>query len=79
MRKLLKFICDQQLEDYNELPRLKEPLKERFDVRDHNGNEATAELLNTVVWWEQHPEIWKSLEEILNEKYIVKENCNILV
>ena len=78
MRKLLKFICDQELEEYNELPRLLEPLKARFDVRDRNGNEATADLLSTVVNWEQHPEIWKSLEVILNEKYIVRENCNIV-
>jgi hypothetical protein len=71
MKNLLKFIIDQKIEDYNELPRLVEPLREKFDIKDHNGKEATMELLMAIVWWESHPEIYESLEEILNKKFIL--------
>ena len=73
MQKLLKFIIYQELEDFNELPRLLEPLRENFDIRDHEGNEAAKELLDTIIYWEKHPEIYESLESILNKKYFVKE------
>ena len=73
MQKLLKFVIDQELEDFNELPRLLVPLKDNFDIRDHDGNEATMELLDTIIYWEKHPAIYESLESILNKKYFVKE------
>jgi hypothetical protein len=73
MQKLLKFIIDQELEDFNELPKLLEPLKENFNIRDHEGNEAAKELLDTIIYWEKHPAIYESLESILNKKYFVKE------
>lgn len=60
---------DQKIEDYNELPRLYIPLKNNFDIKDYDGKEATMELLMAIVWWESHPEIYESLEEILNKKF----------
>jgi hypothetical protein len=71
MKKLLKFIIDQEIEDYNEIPRLLVPLSENFNIKDYNGKEATMELLMAIVWWESHPEIYESLEEILNKKFIL--------
>ena len=50
-----------------------ETLKDNFDIRDHDGNEATMELLDTIIYWEKHPAIYESLESILNKKYFVKE------
>ena len=74
MEKVLYFIIEYvrtnniELEDY---PSLLEPLKVNFDIRDYCGQKATKELLDTVIWWENHPEIQDSLEKTLNDKFFI--------
>jgi hypothetical protein len=71
MKKLLEFILDQRLEDIDGLPSLIEPLKEKFNIRNKEGQEATEELINTVIFWEKHTEIYDSLEKFLEEKFVL--------
>ena len=71
MKKLLKFVMDKQLESVNEFSQLLQPLKENFNIKNHNGEEAAEELLSTIIWWENHPEVRESLEELLNKKFIL--------
>jgi hypothetical protein len=59
--------------EVNDYPKLIPLLREKFDIRDHEGNEATKKLLDTIIHWEKHPEIYESLESILNKKYFVKQ------
>jgi hypothetical protein len=72
MKKVINFICgysmanNLEVTDYSKLIPL---LKENFDIRDHNGQEATEELVNTVIFWEKHTEIYDSLEKMLSEKF----------
>jgi hypothetical protein len=63
---------NKQLMDVDEFSTLLQPLRENFVIKNHQGQEATEELLNTIVWWECHPEIYESLEEILNKKFILE-------
>ncbi len=72
MEELLLFVIKQELESLDEYSSLLQPLKENFNIKNHNGEEAAEELLNTIVWWENHPEIYESLEEILNEKFVLQ-------
>jgi hypothetical protein len=71
MKKLIDFIIEQGLvlHDY---PTLHEPLKERFEITDLNGNEAAEQLLIAVMFWEKHTEICDSLEKFLSDKFIIK-------
>jgi hypothetical protein len=57
-----------EVSDYSKLIPL---LKENFDIKDHNGQEATEELVNTVIFWEKHTEIYDSLEKTLNDQFYV--------
>lgn len=57
--------------DVNGLPKLIEPLKENFNIQNKEGQEATEELINTVMFWEKHPEIYESLEKFLEEKFVL--------
>lgn len=71
MKQLLDFIIEQGLE-INDYPKLVEPLKQKFDIKDHNGNEVAEELITAVMFWEKHTEIYDSLEKFLNDRFIVK-------
>lgn len=73
MQKLLNFIIMQRLVEISDLPSLIQPLREKFKIKDKDGNEATEELINSVIFWEKHTEIYDSLEKFLEEKYFVKE------
>jgi hypothetical protein len=46
-------------------------LRENFNIKNREGEEAAEQLLNTVIFWEKHSEIYDSLEKILNEKFIL--------
>jgi hypothetical protein len=70
MKRVIDFIIKQEL-DLKDYPTLLEPLKANFEIRDKNGNEATQELLDTVIWWENTTGIIFSLEKILNDKFYV--------
>jgi hypothetical protein len=63
----------QRLVEISDLPSLIQPLREKFKIKDKDGNEATEELINSVIFWEKHTEIYDSLEKFLEEKYFVKE------
>jgi hypothetical protein len=71
MKTVLYFIIEQRLEDVNGLPNLIEPLKEKFKIRNKEGQEATEELINTVIYWEKHPEIYESLETFLEKNFVL--------
>ena len=74
MKRVIKFIMKQQMEDISSLPNLIPLLKEKFDIRDHCGQEATEELINTVIFWEKHTEIYDSLEKFLNDKFLISNS-----
>jgi hypothetical protein len=63
MKRVIDFIIKQEL-DLNDYPTLLEPLKANFNIKDKEGNEATKELLDTVIWWENNTGIIKSLEKL---------------
>ena len=71
MKKVINFIIEQKMTDVNGLPKLIEPLKENFNIQNKEGQEATEELINTVMFWEKHPEIYESLEKFLEEKFVL--------
>ena len=70
MKEILDFICEQGLE-LNRYPTLIKPLKEKFEIKNYNGNQATEELITAVMFWEKHTEISDSLEKFLNDRFIV--------
>ena len=76
MKKVINFICgysmnnNLEINDYSKLIPL---LKEKFDIRNYCRQEATEELINTVIFWEKHTEIYDSLEKTLKEKFFIKE------
>ena len=75
MKKVIDFICDYSMTnnlEVSDYPKLIPLLKEKFDIRDFCGQEATEELINTVMFWEKHTEIYNTLEKTLNEKFFVK-------
>jgi hypothetical protein len=75
MKRVIDFICDYSMTnnlEVNDYPKLIPLLKEKFDIRDCSGQEATEELINMVMFWEKHTEIYDSLEKTLNEKFFVK-------
>jgi hypothetical protein len=75
MKRVIDFICDYSMTnnlEVNDYSKLIPLLKEKFDIRDYCGQEATEELINTVMFWEKHTEIYDSLEKMLNEKFFVK-------
>jgi len=71
MKRIIDFITKQEL-SLDVYPTLLEPLKENFDIRDKNDNEATKELLDTVIWWENTTGCIHSLEKTLNDKFFMK-------
>lgn len=71
MKRIIDFIIEQGLE-LNKYPTLVEPLKKMFEIKNKDGNEATEELITTVMFWEKHTEIYDSLEKFLNNRFIIK-------
>lgn len=72
MKKVIDFIIEQGLAELSDYPLLLEPLKERFEIKNLEGNEATEELITTVMFWEKHTEVHDSLEKFLNDRFTVK-------
>ena len=75
MKKVIDFICDYSMTnnlEVNDYPKLIPLLREKFDIRDYCGQEATEELINIVMFWEKHTEIYDSLEKTLKEKFFIK-------
>lgn len=71
MKNVLNFIIEQGL-DLSKYLTLIEPLRERFEIKDYDGNESAEQFITTVIFWEKHTEIYDSLEKFLNDKFIVK-------
>ena len=44
-------------------------LKAKFNIVNRQGEPATEELVDTVVFWEKHTEIYESLEKMLNDRF----------
>ena len=75
MKRIIDFICSYSMTnnlEVSDYPKLIPLLREKFDIRDYCGQEATEELIDTVIFWEKHTEIYDSLEKTLNEKFFVK-------
>jgi len=72
MKEILDFICEQGLE-LNMYPTLIKPLKEKFEIKDYNGNEAAEQFIATVMFWEKHTEIYDSLEKFLTGRFILRK------
>ena len=47
-------------------------LNEKFTIINRQGEPATEELVNTLIFWEKHTEIYDSLEKTLNDQFILK-------
>ena len=75
MKRVIDFIIEQGLDLHN-YPTLIKPLKEKFDITHHNGEEATEELITAVMFWENHTEIYDSLEKFLNDRFNVTTKTN---
>ncbi len=73
MKKVLDYIIDQRLESYEDLPKLIEPLREKFTIKNNNGEEATEEMIKTIMDWEKNTWMTDSLEKILNVKFTAKD------
>ena len=68
----MKRVIDYLMEinwDYLSVSEVVEKLKNKFDIRDKEGNEATEELVDCVIFWENHTEIFDSLEKTLDESF----------
>ena len=77
MKRIIDFICDYSMTnnlEVSDYPKLIPLLKEKFDIRDFCGQEATEELINTVIFWEKHTEIYDSLEKFLNDKFLISNS-----
>jgi hypothetical protein len=77
MKRIIDFICDYSMTnnlEVSDYPKLIPLLKEKFDIRDFCGQEATEELINTVMFWEKHTEIYDSLEKTLKEKFFISNS-----
>jgi len=76
MKKVINFICGYSMANNlepSDYSKMIPSLKEKFDIRDQNNQEAAEELINTVIFWEKHTEIYDSLEKTLNEKFHVSD------
>lgn len=47
-------------------------LRENFNIKNLEGEEATEELVMAVIFWEKHSEIYDSLEKTLNDRFILR-------
>lgn len=47
-------------------------LKEKFNIVNRQGEPATEELVDTLIFWEKHSEIYDSLEKTLNDRFILR-------
>ena len=71
MKRVIDFIIEQGL-NISEYQTLIEPLRNKFEIKNINGDEATEELVTTVIFWEKHTEIYDTLEKFLNDRFIIK-------
>ncbi|MFA5366347.1 MAG: hypothetical protein WC333_00290 [Dehalococcoidia bacterium] len=69
--ELLNFICDQELESYEDLPKLTEAVRNKFNVKNSKDEEATEELINSIIEWEKDSSIYTSLEKTLYNKFTI--------
>lgn len=68
--KLLEFIISQKM-DLKDYGLLGEGLKQRFSIRQNN-QEATQELIETVVKWENDRGLYDSLENVLLRNFTIE-------
>ena len=73
MKRVINFIIKQEVAEIDDLINLVQPLKENFDIRNYCGQEATKELIEMVIFWEKHSEIYDSLEKILDENFFIPQ------
>ena len=80
MKTVIKFIMDKQLASVDQLPTLIVPISENFDISSHDGKliglEAVKAMMDEIVHWENHPEIYESLEKILSDKFYLITPAN---
>lgn len=73
MKELLNHIMEQRYENISDIPKVIPSLREKFNIKNRdNGNDGTEELIDSVIFWEKHTEIYQSLEEFLKERFIVE-------
>jgi hypothetical protein len=72
-RLLINFIIKQEL-DLEQFPSLENSLREKFDITKDtkDGKEATKELVDLIIFWENHPGIYDSLETLINCNFWIK-------
>jgi hypothetical protein len=70
MKKVIEYLMEINW-DYLPTNEVIEKLRDKFEIRNLEGQEATEELLLTVIYWEKHSEIYDSLEKILKEKFVL--------
>ena len=65
MKKIIKFIIDQEYESLDDYPSLAKPISEKFEI----NLETAEDIINTVIEWENNDNIHNSLEEFLVNKF----------
>jgi DNA repair photolyase len=71
-KPLLDFIIKQSLELDQYKDKLPALLDEKFEIKNKGGTIATGELVDAVIYWEQHIAIYESLEEYLNCRFNIE-------
>lgn len=69
LRPVIDFIVEQKME-LAQYPTLVTKLQEKFVIKDRDGNDAIEDLVNSVIFWEKHTEIYESLEKFLDQRFI---------
>ena len=68
MKKVIDFIIEIGW-DLLPIEEVISKLKAKFNIVNRQGEPATEEFIETVVFWEKHTEIYESLEKMLNDRF----------
>lgn len=68
MKKVIDYLMEINW-DWLPVSDVVDKLKQKFNIVNRQGEEATEELVMAVIFWEKHSEIYDSLEKFLEEKF----------
>lgn len=71
MKKVIEYLMEINW-DWLPVSDVVDKLKHKFTIVNRQGEPATEELVDTLIFWEKHTEIYDSLEKTLNDRFILK-------
>jgi hypothetical protein len=71
MKKLIDYLMEINW-DWLPVSDVVDKLNLKFIIVNRQGEPATEELVDTLIFWEKHSEIYDSLEKTLNDRFILK-------